>query len=273
MGGAATGREVYGFPKGVGSSPDGGDTPSLDGAAMDIAITGRNVDITDRFRTYAEEKSAKIDALADRAVAFEVRVSRHHEKSSGASGDDRVELTLIGPGPLVRAESTASDKYAAFDLAFARITERLRRAKDRKKVHRGRHRPTSVSQAAGDAFAHMGVTPAGGDLIETVATGAVPVVTTDQEHDQEHDQAETEEVYCPVVIRKKVFASTPMTVDDALYYMELVGHDFYLFIDEETERPSVVYRRKGWDYGVIGLDGDAEEHQEIRTAERAGLLS
>jgi ribosomal subunit interface protein len=239
------------------------------GAAMDTTITGRNVGITDRFRAYAEEKSAKIDALADRALAFEVRVSRHHEKSSGANGDDRVELTLIGPGPLVRAESTASDKYAAFDLAYARIMERLRRAKDRKKVHRGRHRPTSVSQASGESFASMGVVPADGTLIENVATGSLTTITDEQAA----EDAESEEVYSPVVIRKKVFASTPMTVDDALYYMELVGHDFYLFIDEETERPSVVYRRKGWDYGVIGLDDQAPEHQEISTAERAGLIA
>ncbi|PZF64462.1 ribosome-associated translation inhibitor RaiA [Curtobacterium sp. MCBD17_013] len=231
---------------------------------MDISITGRNVGITDRFRAYAEEKSAKIDALADRAVAFEVRVSRHHEKSSGASGDDRVELTLIGPGPLIRAESTASDKYAAFDLAFARIAERLRRAKDRKKVHRGRHRPTSVAEAAGDGFATMDVVPADGTLIETVATGSLPVVTDEA-------QAADEDAYNPVVIRTKVFASSPMTVDDALYYMELVGHDFYLFIDAETERPSVVYRRKGWDYGVIALDDAAPVQQEAATVERAGV--
>ncbi len=148
----------------------------------------------------------------------------------------------------MRAESAASDKYAAFDLAFARITERLRRARDRRKVHRGRHRPTSVAEAAGTGFEHMGVTPADGRLIETVATGAVPVV--EESHD---DDAE---VYSPVVIRHKVFAEAPMTVDDALYRMELVGHDFYLFVDAETRRPSVVYRRKGWDYGVIGIDQD-----------------
>ncbi len=146
----------------------------------------------------------------------------------------------------MRAESAASDKYAAFDLAFARITERLRRARDRRKVHRGRHRPTSVAEAAGTGFEHMGVTPADGRLIETVATGAVPVV------EEAHD--EDTEVYSPVVIRHKVFAEAPMTVDDALYRMELVGHDFYLFVDAETKRPSVVYRRKGWDYGVIGID-------------------
>ena len=218
---------------------------------MDVTITGRNVGVTDRFRTYVEQKSEKIDVLADRALAFEVRLSRHNEKSGGAQGEDRVELTLIGPGPLVRAESAASDKYAAFDLAFARITERLRRARDRRKVHRGRHRPTSVAEAAGTGFEHMGVTPADGRLIETVATGAVPVV--EEPHDDDT------EAYSPVVIRHKVFTEAPMTVDDALYRMELVGHDFYLFVDAETRRPSVVYRRKGWDYGVIGIDeGDAE---------------
>ncbi|WP_144714117.1 ribosome hibernation-promoting factor, HPF/YfiA family [Curtobacterium pusillum] len=215
---------------------------------MDVTITGRNIGVTDRFRTYVEQKSEKIDVLADRALAFEVRISRHNEKSGGSGGEDRVELTLIGPGPLVRAESAASDKYAAFDLAFARIMERLRRARDRRKVHRGRHAPTSVAEASGTGFERMGIVPADGKLIEDVATGAIPVVSESRDEDES-------EVYSPVVIRHKVFEAAPMTVDDALYFMELVGHDFYLFVDAETHRPSVVYRRKGWDYGVIGIDG------------------
>ncbi|MCC8908385.1 MULTISPECIES: ribosome hibernation-promoting factor, HPF/YfiA family [unclassified Curtobacterium] len=227
---------------------------------MDVTITGRNIGVTDRFRTYVEQKSEKIDVLADRALAFEVRISRHNEKSGGSQGEDRVELTLIGPGPLVRAESAASDKYAAFDLAFARIMERLRRARDRRKVHRGRHRPTSVSEASGTAFERMGVVPADGKLIEDVATGAVPVVDANAEDDEN-------EVYSPVVIRHKVFEAGPMTVDDALYFMELVGHDFYLFVDAETHRPSVVYRRKGWDYGVIGIDDPSAEHAPAAASE------
>ncbi|MFJ3385796.1 MULTISPECIES: ribosome hibernation-promoting factor, HPF/YfiA family [unclassified Curtobacterium] len=231
---------------------------------MDVTITGRNVGITDRFRTYVEQKSDKIDVLADRALAFEVRISRHNEKSGSNQGEDRVELTLIGPGPLVRAESAASDKYAAFDLAFARIMERLRRARDRRKVHRGRHRPTSVSEASGAAFDGMGVTPADGKLIDDVVTGAVTVV--DEEPHEEED-----EVYSPVVIREKVFEAAPMTVDDALYFMELVGHDFYLFVDAETHRPSVVYRRKGWDYGVIGLDGTAAADAQVGSEPAAAL--
>ncbi|TXN28774.1 ribosome hibernation-promoting factor, HPF/YfiA family [Lacisediminihabitans profunda] len=228
---------------------------------MDISITGRNVGITDRFRAYASEKAEKIAHLADKALAFEIRVSRHNEKLS-SSTDDRVELTLIGPGPLVRAESTGPDKYVAFDLAIDKLVERLRRAKDRHKVHRGQHRPTSLREASANGFSVTDIRPADPAVMEKVRTGAIPTVESAEE------VAEVEPEWSPVVIRKKVFAAVPMTVDDALYYMELVGHDFYLFIDSETGRPSVVYRRKGWDYGVIALDQDAEEFQEVATANR-----
>ena len=85
---------------------------------MDISINGLGLGITDRFRSYATEKAEKIAHLADEKVfAFEVKVTRHNEKN-GSTGDDRVELTLIGSGPLVRAESTGSDKYVALDLAI-----------------------------------------------------------------------------------------------------------------------------------------------------------
>ena len=236
---------------------------------MEISVTGRNVGITDRFRDYATDKADKVAQLATKALALEIKVSRHNEKASGQAGDDRVELTLIGPGPLVRAESTGGDKYVAFDLAIARMLERVRRAKDRKKVHRGQHRPTSLREAAGADFSGMDVTPAAAETLDAVRTGSVPTLTAEEVAAAE----EQEEEYCPVVIRSKVFASTPMTVDDALYYMELVGHDFYLFIDAETERPSVVYRRKGWDYGVIGLDQSASELQEAATQARAGVVA
>src|SRR6187549_3694940 len=108
--------------------------------AMDVTITGRNVGIPDRFEDYANEKAEKVAHLADRALALEIRLCRHHE-TNGTSGDDRVELTLIGPGPVVRAEAGAADKYAAFDLALDKLIERIRQAKDRRKVHRGLHRP------------------------------------------------------------------------------------------------------------------------------------
>jgi ribosomal subunit interface protein len=217
---------------------------------METNIVGRNLGITDRFREYATEKAEKIAGLAEKALALEIKVSRHTEKS-GAAGNDRVELTLIGKGPVVRAEAEGGDKYAAFDIALGRLLERVRRAKDRRKVHRGgAHRPTSLHEASASGFAVIDIVPADGETLERVRTGAIAVV-----QDESEEAVEAEEVYSPVVIRRKVFAAAPMTVDDALYFMELVGHDFYLFQDAESHRPSVVYRRKGWDYGLIGLDG------------------
>jgi ribosomal subunit interface protein len=229
---------------------------------MDINIVGRNLGITDRFREYATEKADKVAHLAERAISFEIKVSRHNEKLGSQNGDDRVELTLVGPRAVVRSEATGTDKYAAFDIALGKLLERVRRAKDRRKVHRGQHRPTSLREASTDGFSAVGLAAAPVSVLDQVRTGSVPAVT------DEAEQSEAEEEYSPVVIRQKVFASIPMTVDDALYYMELVGHDFYLFVDQETKRPSVVYRRKGWDYGVIALDDDAEELQEVATASR-----
>ena len=232
---------------------------------MDINIIGRNLGITDRFREYATEKAEKVAHLAERALSLEIKVSRHNEKLGTQNGDDRVELTLVGPKAVVRSEATGTDKYAAFDIALGKLLERVRRAKDRRKVHRGQHRPTSLREASTDGFSAVGLAAAPVAVLDQVRTGSIPVVSDEAEAGR---RRRTEEDYCPVVIRKKVFASVPMTVDDALYYMELVGHDFYLFIDEETERPSVVYRRKGWDYGVIALDDDADELQEVATASR-----
>ncbi|WP_448809397.1 ribosome hibernation-promoting factor, HPF/YfiA family [Agromyces bauzanensis] len=220
---------------------------------MELNIVGRNLGVTDRFRAYAAEKSEKITHLAERAISLDVKLTRHNEKNGNNNGLDRVELTLVGKGPVVRAEADGSDKYAAFDIALGRLLERIRRAKDRRKVHRGQRRPTSLREATDLGFSEVGVQAAAPDVIEQVRTGSIPVV-----EQQPAAEEEEEDVYCPVVIRRKVFASAPMTVDDALYYMELVGHDFYLFVDSETGRPSVVYRRKGWDYGLIGLDENAD---------------
>jgi ribosomal subunit interface protein len=214
---------------------------------MDITITGRGVGIPDRFEDYATDKAEKVGQLAEKALALEIKLVRHHE-TNGSSGDDRVELTLIGPGPVIRAEAGAADKYAAFDMALDKMIERIRQAKDRKKVHRGQHRPTSLGEATSNGRV-LDVVPASREVIDAVSTGSIPLP------DAPVEEAE----WTPVVIRKKVFPATRMTEEDAVDHMELVGHDFFLFIDARTDRPSVVYRRKGWDYGVIGLEESADE--------------
>jgi ribosomal subunit interface protein len=226
--------------------------------SVEITITGQGLGVTDRFREYATEKADKVSHLAEKSIALEIKVCRHHEKSTGPNGDDRVELTLIGPGPIVRAESAGSDKYVAFDLAIDKLIERIRQAKDRRKVHRGQHRPVSLREASSDGFRVVDITPASVDLLEQVSTGSVPVQV----------EAQEEADYTPVVIRTKVFPAETMSTEDAVDRMELVGHDFFLFIEASTGRPSVVYRRKGWDYGVIGLDDDADTVPDARAAAR-----
>jgi ribosomal subunit interface protein len=213
---------------------------------MDITITGRGVEIPDRFEDYATEKSEKVAHLADKALALEIRVVRDHE-TSGSAGDDRVELTLIGPGPLVRAEASAGDKYAAFDLAHDKLLERVRTAKDRKKIHRGARGPESLAQATSNGKV-ADLVPASAAVLEAVATGEVPI---------QNDEAEPE--WSPVVIREKVFPAERMTKEEAVDRMELVGHPFFLFIDAATDNPAVVYRRTGWNYGVISLDVEGDE--------------
>lgn len=225
---------------------------------MDITYTARGAEITDRFRDFVDEKVAKVEHLAPKADRIDLTLSRHADKSGSSAGDDRVELTIVAPGPVIRSEATSGDKYAAFEMALAKLLERLRRAKDRKKVHRGQHRPTSLREASADGFSKLDVVPADSQVVESVATGAIPT----------SEQADVEE-YSPVVIRRKVFDSQNMSAEEAVDLMELVGHDFFLFIDSETGSPSVVYRRKGWNYGVIAL-GDGADAAD---AAKAGAAS
>lgn len=207
---------------------------------MDVNIRGKNVGITDRFESYVAAKTEKVEGLLPKAQAFEVRVSRQSDRSP--KNGDRVEITLIGPGPVIRAESAGGDKYSAFDMAYGRVLERIRRMKDRKTDRRGRGR-LSLADASAHDFAEVDVTPASAEVLDAVATGEVDVV----------GETGGEEQYTPVVIRSKEFPAEHLAVEDAVDQMELVGHDFFLFIERESGQPSVVYRRKGWNYGVISL--------------------
>jgi ribosomal subunit interface protein len=210
---------------------------------MDVNIRGRGIGVTDRFENYVGSKSDKVVSLLPKAQSFEVKISRLSDRSPQTG--DRVEITVIGPGPVIRAESAGSDKYTAFDIAYGRVLERIRRMKDRKHDRRGRGR-ISLAEAASSDFDAVDLTPASLETIEAVATGNVPVV----------DSGQSEEQYSPVVIRSKEFPAERFSIDEAVDQMELVGHDFFLFIETETAKPSVVYRRKGWNYGVISLSDD-----------------
>jgi len=212
---------------------------------METSIVGVGVGITDRFRSVVEEKAVRIEHLAPRAQRVDVKVT-HRAYHNGRLEDDTVELTVTGKGPVVRAEATDGDKFAALDLAVDKLCEQLRRAKDKRVDARNHPRGAKFEKERG-AISGIDLQPASLDVIRAVATGEIPVVSGDQE----------EAEYTPVVIRTKQFDAEWMTVEEAVDRMELVGHDFFLFIDARSDHPSVVYRRKGWDYGVIALSAQA----------------
>jgi len=214
---------------------------------MEVTLHSHDISIPDRFRDYVNDKSDRAIALAEKAMNFQVKVTRENSSRKGPSVDI-VELTMIGKGPVIRAEARNPDKYTAFDEALDHLVRRLRRAKEKRSPHHGLHRSKSMGEMSAESFEDIDVTPASIEVIRKVETGAIPTVDVDED--------ELDRAVSPVVIRKKVFPSQEMSAEDAVDQMELVGHDFFLFHDAETKRPSVVYRRKGWQYGVISLDGD-----------------
>lgn len=205
---------------------------------MDVVVTGRHCEVSERFREHVSEKLARLEKHDHRIMRVQVEVEqernpRQHDRAV------RVELTAFSKGPVIRAEAAAEDKMGALDLAMDKMAAQMRRAADRRRVHHGRHTPVSVGQALAD-IAEPSVRDDTDDEVVTERQVGPITVTGDG----------------PLVVREKSHGATPMTLDQALYEMELVGHDFYLFVDKESERPSVVYRRRGYDYGVISLDLD-----------------
>jgi ribosomal subunit interface protein len=203
---------------------------------MELRISAKNLTVSDRFREYVSERADKVDHLLHRVSELAVKVTRlDHSRNSGP--EDQVELTVFASGQIIRAEAHAQDKFSAFDVAWGKLSERLRRANDRKKPHHGHHGAPGASELSASEFSGLDVTPADLSLL----------------HPEEAIAEAPDFGESPVVIRRKEFHGETMSADDAISNMELLGHDFYLFIDSENGKPSVAYRRKGWNYGVIAL--------------------
>jgi ribosomal subunit interface protein len=205
---------------------------------MDIVVKGHQAEVTDRFRTQAEEKLKKLSRLDGKVTSLDVELSNERNPRQ-ADRRARVEITVRSRGPVIRAEACAADPFSALDAAAARLETRMRKAADRRRVHHGRHTPISVAEAtatlsaASEIAKHM-----------ARARGEAEPIKVDGEG--------------PLVVREKTHRARPMSLEQALYEMELVGHDFYLFVDRARGLPAVVYRRRGYDYGVIHLDVEAD---------------
>ncbi|GGG12558.1 ribosome hibernation promotion factor [Rhodococcoides trifolii] len=207
------------------------DSASQDAPRAEIVVKGRNVEIPDHFRIYVTEKLERLERFDPTIHLFDVEL--FHERNRRQSKScQRVEITVRGKGPVVRAEACADSFYAALESATTKLESRLRRTKDRRKVHYGEKRPTSVAEATAS-------------LIDEDVHEHTLADKPDPTDDFEGGPGR--------IVRTKMHSAVPMSVDDALYEMELVGHDFFLFHDSATDRPSVVYRRHAFDYGLIRL--------------------
>ncbi len=197
---------------------------------MDIVVKGRNVEVPEHYRQHVEDKLGRVERYDHKLILIDVELF-HEPNPRQASICQRVEITCKSRGPVIRSEACAETFYAAFETALDKLENRLRRSADRRRVHHGLRTPTSV--AAATSVSVDGDVPA-----ETP-----PAPAASEEHTPGH------------VVREKEHPAQPMSIEQAMFEMELVGHDFYLFADAGSGQPSVIYRRKGYDYGVIRLVG------------------
>lgn len=220
---------------------------------MDIIVKGRHTDVNDRFRRHVDTKVAKIEKLDPKVIRVDVEVSQERNPRQSAQRE-RVELTIRSRGPVIRAEAAADDRYAALDLAVGKLESRLRRLCDRRKTHHTGHGRERLAMALAAPDDDSAVALAEAETAGEASAGVGAVRSWDGDSPKDDNILPIPmEGDGPVVLREKYHKAEPMTIDQALLEMELVGHDFFLFRDKENAVPSVVYRRRGWDYGVIRL--------------------
>ncbi|BCQ02860.1 ribosome-associated translation inhibitor RaiA [Cutibacterium avidum] len=203
---------------------------------MDVIVTGRHCHVSDDVRAQVEDRLSGVEKFRDRVQRAEVVFTAQDAKGSKDQAMT-CEITLRAKGPVVRAVGQAEDKMVAFDMAADRLRTQLVKAADRRRSRRG----LRVSQVL-DVLPEESTDDAPEILATRKIAGDVEV-TGDS----------------PIYVKEKVFQSVPLTLAQALDEMELVGHDFFLYLDQDSKQPSVVYRRKkGYNYGVIHLDLDHE---------------
>jgi ribosomal subunit interface protein len=230
---------------------------------VEIVVTGRNVEVPEHFRVHVAEKVERLERYDHKIVGLEVELF-HERNRRQLKNCQRVEITGRGCGPVARAEACAQDFYSALDAAIAKLEGRLRRSHDRRRITARR---TTVLVGRGGQTMLLDAPPDvdlpapresvdGAFAAELNGDALSPALSNGSAEVVDDPTAELDDVdgHLPgQIVRRKVHTAHPMSVDDALSRMELVGHDFYLFTDVENSAPSVVYRRKGYDYGVIRL--------------------
>jgi putative sigma-54 modulation protein len=178
---------------------------------MRLQVKGRNLEISEQIRTYAEEKLGKLDRLVSDPTRVELELAV--EKNPSIADNHVAEATVWTKGPVLRARETSADMKASIDQLVSKLERQVKRYREKRRVAPRRH--------ARD----------GG-----LAAEAAPV---------EVEEGET------TIVKTKQFSVTPMSPEEAVLQLELVGHDFFVFRNAETETINVVYRRRDGDYGLI----------------------
>ena len=191
---------------------------------MQLQVSGRNLDVTAPIREYAERKLARIERhlTEDTRVDLELAI----ERNRSISANQHAELTVWTKGPVLRAHEYAEDMYAAIDLAVDKLDRQVRRYRERRRHWRPHHQ-------ARDVEALLPLSDADEEASVSAANGGEP------------------ELPIPTIVKTKRFNMKPMHPDEAALQLELVGHEFYVFLNAETDAVAVIYRRRDGNLGVI----------------------
>ena len=187
---------------------------------MQLIVHGRNMEVTNWIEEYARKRVQRLERYLPQLD--EVRAELAHTPTRAAGDRFTAQVTMWSNGQILRAEESTSDVFASIDAAVDKIAEQVRRFKDRNQKNRRR------ASAAVHMKAEMEPTPSEVELEEEEST-----------------------VPAGKIVRRKQFLMQPMKEEEAVEQMELLGHDFYIFFNPETNTPNVVYKRRGGEYGLL----------------------
>lgn len=227
---------------------------------MKIQVKGRNVAVTDALQDYAHDKLGKVQRLLQERRIDEVsrvELELKVEKNPAIPDNNVAEATIFTRGPVIRAKESSDDMYAAIDLVTDKLQRRVKKYHD--KIHHKTHHKYATEKAglvvaAEEAAAAVA---AGEVLPEEVAEVAAVAAAATNGHVTPATAAPAEEVGPPreddhgAVVKVKRFSLKPMSVEEATLQLELVGHDFFVFRNADTDDTNVVYRRRDKHYGLI----------------------
>ncbi len=184
---------------------------------MQVIVKGRNINITEALRKYAVDKISKMTKYFDQIIKIEIEFIV--EKNPSISEAKTVEATVFTKGPVIRAKESSTDMYASIDMVAAKLERQVKRYKGKLQTH--------VSRSN-----------------ESVKANIVSGEPIGEAKNQESKEK-------PRIVKIKQVPMKPMSPIEASLQMELLGHDFYVFTNAETDEVNVVYRRKDNNYGLI----------------------